>query len=95
MVNIYIFLQKVHKNSSYDEEENCTIIYGYFDFIHCGEKYGTKFFYKSSHRRVTYATTMLEVRNLVETIKRQRSVVLLPPAGGDECDQASDNEEVP
>ena len=38
--------------------------------------------------------TMSEVRNLVETIERPRSVVLLPPAGGDECDQASDNEEV-
>ena len=41
---------------------------------------------------------MSEVRNLVETIERKkcrRSVVLLPPAGGDECDQASDNEEVP
>ena len=51
-------------------------------------------FYKSSYRRATHATTMSEVRNLVETIERPRSVVLLPPAGGDECDQASDNEEV-
>ena len=38
---------------------------------------------------------MSEVENLVETIKTTRSVVLLSPAGGDECDQASDNEEVP
>ena len=38
---------------------------------------------------------MSEVRSLVETIERPRSVVLLPLAGGDECDQASDNEEVP
>ena len=35
------------------------------------------------------------MRNLVETIERTRSVLLLTPAGGDECDQASDNEEVP
>ena len=35
------------------------------------------------------------MRNLVETIEKTRSVVLLTPAGGDECDQASDNEEVP
>ena len=54
-----------------------------------------KSFYKSSYRRVTHATTMSEVRNLVETIERPRSVVLLTPAGGDECDQASDNGEVP
>ena len=55
-----------------------------------------KSFYKSSYGRVTHAsTTMSEVRNLVETIERPRSVVLLPPDGGDECDQASDNEEVP
>ena len=33
--------------------------------------------------------------DLVEAIERSRSVVLLTPAGGDECDQASDNEEVP
>ena len=39
----------------------CTIIFGYFDFIHRGEKY----------------------------------VVLLPPSSGDECNQASDNKEVP
>ena len=38
---------------------------------------------------------MSEVRNLIETIERTRSVVLLTPAGGNECDQASDNEEVP
>ena len=37
---------------------------------------------------------MSEVRNLVETIERPKSVVLLKPAGGDECDQASNNEEV-
>ena len=37
---------------------------------------------------------MSEVRNLVETIERRRSAVLLTPAGGDKCDQASDNEEV-
>ena len=54
-----------------------------------------KSFYKSSFRRVTHATTMSKVRNLVETIERTRSVVLLRPAGGDECDQASENEEVP
>ena len=54
-----------------------------------------KSFYKSSNRRVTHATTMSEVRNLVETIESPRSVVLLPPAGGDECDEASDNEEAP
>ena len=54
-----------------------------------------KSFYKSSYRRVTHATTMSEVRNLVETIERPRSVVLLMPAGGDKCDKASDNEEVP
>ena len=48
---------------------------------------------KSSYRRVTHATTTSEVRNLVETIERTRSVVLLTPAGGDECDEASDNEE--
>ena len=38
---------------------------------------------------------MSEVKNLVKTIERPRSVVLLTPAGGDECDKASDNEEVP
>ena len=38
---------------------------------------------------------MSELRNLVETIERPRSVVLLTSAGGDECDQASDNKEVP
>ena len=54
-----------------------------------------KSFYKSSYRCATHATSMPEVRNLVETIERPRSVVLLPPAGGDECDQASDKEEVP
>ena len=54
-----------------------------------------KSFYKSSYRRVTCATTVSEKRNLVETIERPRSVVLLPLSGGDECDQASDNEEVP
>ena len=37
---------------------------------------------------------MSKVRKLVETIERPRSVILLPPAGGDECDQTSDNEEV-
>ena len=52
-------------------------------------------FYKSSYSRVTHATTMSEVRNLEETIEGPRSVVLLMPAGGDKCDQASDNEEVP
>ena len=52
-------------------------------------------FYKSSYRRVTHATSMSKVRNLVETIESPRSVVLLVPAGGDKCDQASDNEEVP
>ena len=35
------------------------------------------------------------MRNLVETIERTRSVVLLKSADGDECDQASDNEKVP
>ena len=38
---------------------------------------------------------MSEVSNPVETIEKPRSVVLLPPAAGDECDQASGNEEVP
>ena len=52
-------------------------------------------FYKSSYRRVIHTTIMPEVRNLVETIENLRSVVLLAPAGGDECDQANDNEEVP
>ena len=51
--------------------------------------------FRSLYRRATHATTMSEMRNLVETIERTRSVVLLPPAGGNECDQASDNEEVP
>ena len=55
----------------------------------------SKSFYKSSYRRVTHATTMSEVRNLVETIESPRSAVLLAPAGVDECDQASDNEKVP
>ena len=54
-----------------------------------------KSFYNSLCRRVTHATTMSEVRNLVETIEKSRSVVLLTPTGGDECDQASDHEEVP
>ena len=53
-----------------------------------------KSFYKSSYRLLTHVTTMSEVRNLVETIERSRSAVLLTPAGGDKCDQASDNEEV-
>ena len=53
-----------------------------------------KSFYKSLYRRVTHATSMSEVRNLVETIERPRNAVRLTPAGGDECDQASDNEEV-
>ena len=52
-----------------------------------------KSFYKSSYRRATHATTMSEVRNLVETTESPRSVVLLTPAGGDECDQAIDNKE--
>ena len=56
---------------------------------------GPKSFCKSSYRRVTHATTISEVRNLVETVERPRSVVLLTPAGGDECDHACDNEEVP
>ena len=38
---------------------------------------------------------MSEVRNQVETIERPRSVVLLALAAGDECDQASDNEDIP
>ena len=36
---------------------------------------------------------MSEVKDLVETIERPRSVVLLLPAA-DDCDQASDSEEV-
>ena len=52
-------------------------------------------FFRSLYRRVKHATSMSEVRNQVETIERTRSIVLLPPAGGDECDQASDNKEVP
>ena len=71
----------------------CTIIFGHFDFIYCYEKYGPKIFYESSYRRVAHATTMSEVRNLVETIKRLRSEALLPPAGGNEYDQY-DNKEV-
>ena len=55
----------------------------------------SKSFYKSSYKRVTHATTMSELRNLVEAIESTRSIVLLAPAGGDECDRASDNEEVP
>ena len=53
-----------------------------------------KSFYKSLCRSATPATTASEVRNLVETIERPRSVVLLPLAGGNECDQACDDEEV-
>ena len=53
-----------------------------------------KSFYKSSYRRVTHASAMSELRSLVETIERPRSAVLLTSAGGDECDQASDNKEV-
>ena len=34
------------------------------------------------------------MKNLVETIQRARSVVVLPTADGDKCDQASDNREV-
>ena len=55
----------------------------------------SKFFYNSSYRRATHATTMSEVRNLAETMERPRSVVLLSPAAGDDCNQASDNEKVP
>ena len=51
-----------------------------------------KSFYNYSYRRVTHATTMSEVRNLVETIEKPRGVVLFPPAAGDKCDQASDKE---
>ena len=54
-----------------------------------------KSFHNSSCRSVTHATAVSEARNLVETIERPRSVVLLPPIGGDECDQTSDNEKVP
>ena len=53
-----------------------------------------KFIYNSSCRHATHVTAMSEVRNLVETIKRPRSAVLLAPAAGDDCDQTSDNEEV-
>ena len=49
----------------------------------------SKSFYNSSYRRVTHATTMSEVRNLVETIERPRSIVLLPPAASDDGNQAS------
>ena len=52
-----------------------------------------KSFYNSSYRHVTHATATSEVRNLVETIERP-SAVLLAPAAGDDCDQASDNEKV-
>ena len=52
----------------------------------------SKSFYNSLYRRVTHAIAMSEVINLVETIERPRSVVLLAPAAGDDCDQASDNE---
>ena len=37
---------------------------------------------------------MSEVRNLVETIDRPKSVVLLSPGAGYNCDQASNNKEV-
>ena len=37
---------------------------------------------------------MSEMSNQVETLERPKSVVLLPPAAGDEYDQASDNEVV-
>ena len=53
-----------------------------------------KSFYNSSYRHVTHVTAMSEVRNLVETIKKTKKCVLLAPAAGDYCDQASDNEEV-
>ena len=43
-----------------------------------------KSFYKSSYRRLTHATTMSEVKKLVETIESTRSVVLLMPAGGND-----------
>ena len=52
-----------------------------------------KSFYNSSYRHVTHVTATSEVRNLVETIEKP-SAVLLAPAAGDDCDQASDNEEV-
>ena len=55
----------------------------------------SKSFYNSSYRRVTHATTMSEMRNLVETIERPRNVVLLLPVAGNNCYQANDNEEVP
>ena len=55
----------------------------------------SKSFYNSLYKRVTHAIAMSEVRNPVETIERPRSVVLLAPAAGDDCDQASDNKEVP
>ena len=38
---------------------------------------------------------MSEARKLVETIERPRSGVLFAPSAGDDCDQTSDNEEVP
>ena len=75
--------------------DHCTITFGYFDLFIAVKNMDPKSFYKSSYRRVTHATTMSEVRNLVEIIKRPRSVVLFTPAGGHECDQASDNEKVP
>ena len=52
----------------------------------------SKSFYNSLYRRVTHAIAMSKVINLVETIERPRSVVLLAPAAGDNCDQESDNE---
>ena len=47
----------------------------------------SKSFYKTSCRLVTHATTMSEVRNLVETLERLQRVVLLPPVAGDGCEQ--------
>ena len=70
---------------------HCTIIFGYFDLFIAMRNMDPKSFHKSSYRSVTHATTMSEVRNLVETIERTRSVVLLTPAGGDECDQGLNN----
>ena len=48
-----------------------------------------KYFYNSSYRRVTHAYTMSEVRNLVETMERPISIVLVPRGAGDEYNQES------
>ena len=54
----------------------------------------SKTFDNSSFRHVTHATTMSEMRNIAKKIEKPRKVLLLPSAAGENCNQASDNEEV-